>query len=96
MLNGLIYRIGEFYIDNVKLNTLEENLMLSAVSRIPAGSSEEAKKHFSALLAHETDCWDVNHAVSNNRKDFVFLDVRREESYQKGHLLGQLIYPTGR
>ncbi len=60
--------------------------MSSAVSRIPTASSEEALLHFSSLLAHETDCWDVNHAISNNRQDFVLLDVRGEESYAKGHL----------
>jgi len=39
--------------------------MSSAVSRVPAASAEAARQHFSALLAYETDCWDVNHAISN-------------------------------
>ena len=60
--------------------------MSSAVSRISAATAEEALKHFSSLLANETDCWDVNHAISNNRQDFILLDVRGEESYEKGHL----------
>ena len=60
--------------------------MSSAVSRIPAANSKDALKHFSSLLANETDCWDVNHAITNNRQDFVLLDVRGEESYEKGHL----------
>ena len=46
--------------------------MSSAVSRIPAASSAEALAHFEKLLAHETDCWDVNHAVSNNRKEGTY------------------------
>ena len=60
--------------------------MSSAVSRTPAASSKAALKHFESLLAHETDCWDVHHAITNKRKDFLLLDVRGEESYEKGHL----------
>ena len=68
--------------------------MSSAVSRIPAASSEEAMKHYSSLLAHETDCWDVNHAISNDRKDFILLDVRGEESFEKGHLIESVNLPN--
>lgn len=60
--------------------------MSSAVSRVPAASSEDAILHFSRLLAFETDCWDVHHAISNNRKDFVLLDVRGEALFHKGHI----------
>ena len=60
--------------------------MSSAVSRIPAASSPDALIHFKTLLANETDCWDVHHAISNDRQDFVLLDVRGEESFAKGHL----------
>jgi rhodanese-related sulfurtransferase len=60
--------------------------MSSAVSRIPASTPAEALAHFESLLANETDCWDVNHAITNERKDFVLLDVRGEELFQKGHL----------
>lgn len=60
--------------------------MSSAVSRIPAASSEDALKHFSQLLSFETDCWDVHHAITNNRKDFVLLDVRGETLFQQGHI----------
>ncbi len=60
--------------------------MSSAVSRIPAASSKVALDHFENLLANETDCWDVNHAISNERQDFVLLDVRGEAAYEKGHL----------
>ena len=60
--------------------------MSSAVSRPPAASSDQAQNHFSSLLTFETDCWDTHHAISNDRKDFVLLDVRGEESYTEGHL----------
>ncbi|MEM7360971.1 MAG: rhodanese-like domain-containing protein [Pseudomonadota bacterium] len=60
--------------------------MSSAVSRTPAANSQRALAHFSALLEFETDCWDVHHAVSNQSKDFVLLDVRGETLFQEGHL----------
>lgn len=60
--------------------------MPSVVSRPPAANSEEALVHFNALLRFETDCWDVHHALTNDRQDFVLLDVRGEEAYRHGHL----------
>lgn len=60
--------------------------MPSVVSRIPAASSAAALAHFESLLAFETDCWDVHFAISNDRKDFVLLDVRGESLYVEGHL----------
>ena len=65
----------------------------SAVARIPAASSQQALAHFKGLLAFETDCWDVHHAVTNGRQDFVLLDVRAEALYQKGHLPGSTNLP---
>ncbi len=60
--------------------------MSSAVSRPPAASSEQALQHFSSRLQYETDCWDVHHAISNDRQDFVLLDVRSELSFGQGHI----------
>ena len=60
--------------------------MTSAVTRTAPASSEEALAHFNHLLRIETDCWDVHHAISNHRRDFVLLDVRSETLYQQGHL----------
>jgi len=68
--------------------------MSSAVSRTPAASSTVALAHFENLLANETDCWDVNHAISNKRQDFVLLDVRGEESYEAGHLPESINLPN--
>ncbi|MEQ8315017.1 MAG: rhodanese-like domain-containing protein [Gammaproteobacteria bacterium] len=70
--------------------------MASAVSRPSAASSSEALSHFEALLKFETDCWDVHHAISNGRKDFVLLDVRGEELYGKGHLPEAINLPHAR
>lgn len=60
--------------------------MASAVSRVNAAPSDIALAHFQSLLAFETDCWDVHHAISNERKDFVLLDVRSDTCFASGHL----------
>lgn len=70
--------------------------MSSAVSRPPAASSEDALAHFEKLLAFETDCWDVHHALHNNRVDFVLFDVRGEEAFNKGHIDGAINLPHPR
>ncbi|TPE55281.1 rhodanese-like domain-containing protein [Maribrevibacterium harenarium] len=70
--------------------------MSSAVSRVPAAPSEEALRHFEALLQFETDCWDVHHAITNNRQDFVLLDVRSIECFTKGHVDGAESLPHAR
>lgn len=70
--------------------------MSSAVSRPPAAGSKAALAHFEALLQFETDCWDVHHAISNKRQDFVLLDVRGEELYRNGHLPAAINLPHGR
>jgi rhodanese-related sulfurtransferase len=67
--------------------------MSSMVSRPAAAQSEQAEAHFAALLAFETDCWDVHHAISNQRRDFVLLDVRSEVHYRQGHLPDALSFP---
>lgn len=67
--------------------------MSSAVSRPEAASSNLALAHFQALLTFETDCWDVHHATTNNKKDFVLLDVRAKALYDQGHLPGAVCLP---
>ncbi|TQV87802.1 rhodanese-like domain-containing protein [Aliikangiella coralliicola] len=62
--------------------------MSSAVSRIPVADSAESLQHFENLLRFETDCWDVHHALTNDRKDFVLLDVRADILFDKGHIDG--------
>jgi rhodanese-related sulfurtransferase len=60
--------------------------MPTPVTRTPAATSSVALKHFEQLLEFETDCWDVNFAVSNNRRDFTLIDVRSNEMFKRGHL----------
>ncbi len=67
--------------------------MSSVVSRPAAALSERALRHFESLLEFETDCWDVHHATSNDKKDFVLLDVRAQSLYDEGHVTGALCLP---
>jgi rhodanese-related sulfurtransferase len=67
--------------------------MTSAVSRVAAAASDIALEHFSRLLEFETDCWDVHHAISNQRQDFVVLDVRSEQAFAMGHVAGAVCLP---
>lgn len=60
--------------------------MSSVVSRIPAAPSDVALAHFQTLLQFETDCWDVHFAISNNRQDFVLVDVRSELLFEQSHI----------
>ena len=70
--------------------------MSSSVSRPPAADSGRALEHFERLLEFETDCWDVHHAITNNRMDFVLLDVRGEDNYNKGHIESAVSLPYSR
>jgi rhodanese-related sulfurtransferase len=70
--------------------------MSSMVSRPAAAGSEQAIAHFSSLLQFETDCWDVHHAISNQRQDFVLLDVRGEAAFLQGHLPKAVAFPHSR
>ncbi|WP_444929088.1 rhodanese-like domain-containing protein [Microbulbifer sp. SSSA002] len=62
--------------------------MSSAVSRVAPANSQQALQYFQELMTYETDCWDVHHALTNGRQDFVLLDVRSEEAFRKGHIEG--------
>ncbi len=63
------------------------------MARTPAAPSEQALAHFSTLLQFETDCWDVHHAMSNQRQDFILLDVRGEQLFEQGHIAGAINLP---
>ncbi|TRY29526.1 rhodanese-like domain-containing protein [Aliiglaciecola sp. M165] len=67
--------------------------MSSAVSRVPAANAAQAQVHFASLLSYETDCWDTHFAMSNNRQDFVLLDVRSAILFAEGHLPNALNLP---
>jgi rhodanese-related sulfurtransferase len=66
------------------------------VTDIPAAPPEEALAHFQALLAFETDCWDVHAGLTAGHPGFVVLDVRSPESFAKGHVPGAVNLPHRR
>ena len=70
--------------------------MSSAVSRPQVANSEEALEHFESLLRFETDCWDVHHAISNQRQDFILLDVRGSVLYEAAHIEGAVNIPSSK
>lgn len=67
--------------------------MSSLVSRPKAANSNIALKHFRSLLEFETDCWDVHHAITNKRKDFVLFDVRGSDAFDNGHITSAVNFP---
>jgi rhodanese-related sulfurtransferase len=68
----------------------------NAVTSVPAASSAAALQHFEALLAFETDCWDVHAALQLTDPGFVVLDVRSPEAYAAGHVDGAVNLPHRR
>ena len=71
-------------------------LMTSRVTAVPAADSTRAMKHFESLLEFETDCWDVNDALSGGQPDFVLLDVRGAAAFGKGHVASATNLPHAR
>lgn len=67
--------------------------MSTSVSAVPAADANRATKHFESLFEFETDCWDVHDAMSKGVADFVLLDVRSADAYEKGHVDGAVGLP---
>lgn len=63
---------------------------------VPPAPSGHAHAHFGALLAFETDCWDVHDALERDQQDFVLVDVRSPDLYARGHVPGAINLPHGR
>src|SRR5579862_3985127 len=68
--------------------------MTSPVSAVPAADCASALQHFEAALTFETDCWDVHAALPAS--DFVLLDVRSPQLYERGHVPGAISLPHGK
>lgn len=67
--------------------------MRSSVAETAPADSAVALAHFENLFRFETDCWDVNDAVSNGRQDFTLVDVRSPDLYANGHAPGAVNIP---
>lgn len=70
--------------------------MASVVTVVSPASSERALKHFESAFEFETDCWDVHHAMSGGKADFVVFDVRGPDLFAKGHVPGAINMPHGK
>jgi rhodanese-related sulfurtransferase len=64
------------------------------VTDVAAVDPTDAMRHFSRLLALETDCWDVH--ASLEAGGFVLLDVRSPEAFRRGHVAGAINLPHAR
>ena len=69
---------------------------VSTVTEVPAADPATAQAHFEALLAFETDCWDVHAALAGGAPGFVLVDVRSPESFARGHVAGAVSIPHAR
>ncbi len=69
--------------------------MPTAVTAIAPASSDAAREHFAAEFTFETDCWDVQDALSRE-PDFVLLDVRSPALFARGHVPGAINLPHGK
>ena len=71
-------------------------LVPNNVTSVAAAPSSEALAHFERLFGFETDCWDVNDALSSGSPGFVLLDVRSPEHFRSGHVAGARSLPHGK
>lgn len=69
--------------------------MASSVTAVAPAPSAEARAHFAAEFAFETDCWDTHEALAKGA-DFVLLDVRSPALFAKGHIPGAINLPHGK
>ncbi len=59
----------------------------------PVAPAQAAKSHFATKLACETDCSDVYADIKANKKDYVLLDVRSAEAFEKSHAITAVSMP---
>lgn len=79
------------------MGRMDTALSPSPVAAVPAAAPEVARRHFEALLALETDCWDVHHSMSTGRQDFVLLQTSAsDESFASEHIPGAVHLPHQR
>lgn len=65
----------------------------SSVLEVPAAAPAEARQHFLAKLAVETDPSDVHADLSKGVDRFVLVDARSAEDYRECHIPGAVSLP---
>jgi rhodanese-related sulfurtransferase len=53
----------------------------------------QVNNFFSAKLASETDCSDVYADITQDRKNYILLDVRAKEAFEKSHAITAINMP---
>ena len=67
---------------------------MTFVTEIPAAPSAIAAAHFDALLAVETDCWDVHASMADGNADFVLVHCNGDQAgFDAGHVPGAVFIP---
>jgi rhodanese-related sulfurtransferase len=66
--------------------------MPSLVRQVPAADSASAVHRFESTFSYETDCWDVHDALTREA-DFVLIDVRSPEAFDRAHVPGAINVP---
>jgi rhodanese-related sulfurtransferase len=67
---------------------------VSRVLEVAPARSPLAFEHFSKKLEFETDCSDVFAAHASNVVDFVLVDVRSRQLFNKSHVPGAINIPV--
>ena len=62
---------------------------------IGAAESPKAKDFFTTKLACETDCSDVYADIKADQVDYILLDVRSKDAYEKSHAITAVSMPHG-
>ena len=68
----------------------------SLVFMTPAAPSQDAYAFFLNKLSHETDPSDVYTDIKNGVADFLLMDVRSPQAYQRSHAVGAINLPHPR
>lgn len=63
------------------------NNTFTNASNTATTTSEQAKKHFATKLACETDCSDVYADIKAGNNEYILLDVRSSEAFEKSHAI---------
>ncbi|HEU5029390.1 MAG TPA: rhodanese-like domain-containing protein [Spirillospora sp.] len=66
---------------------------MSAVNAVPPARPDEARRHFAARLAFETDASDVAADLAAGTPGIVVVDSRSAESWDQGHVDGAVRIP---
>ncbi|WP_042152936.1 MULTISPECIES: rhodanese-like domain-containing protein [unclassified Pseudoalteromonas] len=59
----------------------------------PVASKQQAGEFFSNKLANETDCSDVYADIKDKTNNYLLLDVRSEQAFDKSHAITALNIP---